>query len=125
MGARQLHHVSETVLGVDGFREDDVRPGDGVHHPEGVEDLGERRRQQVQSSRLDSVAVVAAAASSLIRPVAVELTSEFLGSNGYNVVAPGYADTAMVSAVRPACSTFLRASSSSDPAGIRCRTAPT
>ncbi len=30
-----------------------------------------------------------------------------------------------VSAVRPACSTFLSASPSSDAAGIRCRTAPT
>ena len=30
-----------------------------------------------------------------------------------------------VSAVRPACSTFLSASASSEAAGIRCRTAPT
>ncbi len=42
--ARELDHVAEPASGVHGLGEDDVGPRDRVHHPEGVEDVGQRRR---------------------------------------------------------------------------------
>ena len=41
MGAREFDHVSEPVFGIDGLGQDDVGPGDRVHHAKRIENLGE------------------------------------------------------------------------------------